>query len=296
MRFSIKSVLVVLVSIAAVIALVVFIPEGREQQDVSRVEASQDATPAGSTSVPSDGGASNPSSTSAEAAGVPAEIRDFIAAYADPTSSDAQWGKALAPSTTPALHASLVTSDRDLARDAGGEIVGAEDGRVSVGTPTSVAYVLEYEQLEDDPEQDEAPAPGGSWRVTAIDFMDPPRGTALPLGSDAVEQVRAPVQEALTAVVTQPGGQSDEDRAQLIRDTFTDPQDAAAIPRRVQDGAAVRIGNAHELVLAADGDQLVVYATVPYARDGESTPSWITVTVSLDRSDSGTWIPQDAHI
>lgn len=290
MRVSLKSILVVAATVLGILALVVFNPENRQQQEAPQPEAAAPSVTAGSPNEPA-----TEQTTSPEPEEVPAEVQAFINSYADPDASDDEWGQALAPNVTPALHASLLSSDRELARTAGHEILDVSDGRVSVGTKTDVSYTLEYAQLEDDHEHDGHEAVGHPI-VTGIDFTDAPDGAALPLGTDGVEQVRVPVQEALTAVVAQPGGQSDEDREQLIRDTFTSPEKALSLPRSVDDGAAVRIGNAHELVLAAEDDQLVAHATVPYARDGESTPTWTTVTIELTRDDSGAWTPQDAYL
>lgn len=290
MRASLRSILVVAAAVLGIIALVVFNPENRQQQETQQLKATARAETVGAHSGPATERAVSPRGME-----VPAEIQEFIDSYADPNASDEEWDQALAPNVTPALHASLLSSDRELARTAGHDILDVNDGRVSVGTKTDVSYTLQYAQLEDDPER-EGQAEVGHPIVTGIDFMDAPDDAALPLGSDGVDQVRAPAQEALTAVVAQPGGQSDEDREQLIRDTFTSPEKALSIPRSVDDGAAVRIGNAHELVLAAEGDQLVVYATVPYARDGESTPAWTTVTIELTRDATGAWTPQDAHL
>lgn len=285
MRVSLKSTLVVAAAVLSLLALVVFTPETRQQQEAPQHEH---AAPTVTERSPS---AAAPEQTaSPESAEVPAEVQEFIDSYADPDASDDEWGRSLAPNVTPALHASLLSSDRELARTAGHEILDVNDGRVSVGTKTDVSYTLQYAQLEDDH------AEAGNPIVTGIDFTDAPDGAALPLGTDGVEQVRAPVQEALTAVVAQPGGQSDQDREQLIRGTFTSPEKALSIPRSVDDGAAVRIGNAHELVLAAEDDHLVVHATVPYARDGENTPTWTTVTIELTRDATGAWSPQDAHL
>lgn len=289
MRVSLKSVLVVAAAVLGVLALVVFNPENRQQQEPPGAEVAAPTATAGSTGEPT-----TEETASQEVAEVPAEVQEFIDSYADSDASDDEWGQALAPNVTPALHASLLSSDRELARTAGHEILDVSDGRVSVGTKTDVSYTLEYAQLEDDHEHDGHEEEGHPI-VTGIDFMVAPEGAALPLGTDGAEQVRAPVQEALTAVVAQPGGQSDEDREQLIRDTFTSPEKAASLPRSVDDGSAVRIGNAHELVLAAEGERLVVHATVPYARDGESTPTWTTVTIELTRDATGAWAPQDAH-
>lgn len=290
MRVSLRSILVVAAAVLGIIALVVFSPENRQQQETQQFEATARADTVGAHSDPANERAVAPGGVE-----VPAAIQEFIDSYADPDASDEEWGQALAPNVTPALYASLLSSDRELARTAGHEILDVNDGRVSVGTKTDVSYTLQYAQLEDDHEH-EGQAEAGHPIVTGIDFMDAPDGAALPLGSDGVDQVRAPTQEALTAVVAQPGGQSDEDREQLIRDTFTSPEKALSIPRSVDDGAAVRIGNTHELVLAAEDGQLVVHATVPYARDGESTPSWITVTIELSRDATGAWTPQDAHL
>lgn len=285
MRVSLKSTLVVAAAVLSLLALVVFTPETRQQQEAPQHEH---AVPTVTEQSPS---AAAPEQTaSPESAEVPAEVQEFIDSYADPDASDDEWGRSLAPNVTPALHASLLSSDRELARTAGHEILDVNDGRVSVGTKTDVSYTLQYAQLEDDHAETGHPI------VTGIDFTDAPDGAALPLGTDGVEQVRTPVQEALTAVVAQPGGQSDQDREQLIRGTFTSPEKALSIPRSVDDGAAVRIGNAHELVLAAEDDQLVVHATVPYARDGENTPTWTTVTIELTRDATGAWSPQDAHL
>ena len=290
MRVSLKSILVIAAAVLSLLALVVFTPESRQQQEAPQHEH---AAPTVTERSPS---AAAPEKTaSPESAEVPAEVQAFIDSYADPDASDDEWGRSLAPNVTPALHASLLSSDRELARTAGHEILDVSDGRVSVGTKTDVSYTLEYAQLEDDHEHEGHEAVDHPI-VTGIDFTDAPDGAALPLGTDGVEQVRAPVQEALTAVVAQPGGQSDEDREQLIRDTFTSPEKALSLPRSVDDGAAVRIGNAHELVLAAEDDQFVVHATVPYARDGESTPTWTTVTIELTRDDTGAWTPQDARL
>lgn len=287
MRVSLKSILVVAAAVLGVLALVVFNPENRQQQATPQSGAAAPAVTDGPPLEPATEQAASP-----EAEEVPVEVQEFIDSYAEPDASDEEWGQALAPNVTPVLHASLLSSDRELARTAGHEILDISDGRVSVGTKTDVSYVLEYAQLEDGHEHEEEGHP----IVTGIDFMAVPDGAALPLGTDGVEQVRAPVQEALTAVVAQPGGQSDEDREQLIRDTFTSPEEAVSFPRSVDDGAAVRIGNPHELVLAAEDGQLVVYATVPYARDGESTPAWTTVTIELIRDGTGAWTPQDAHL
>lgn len=291
MRVSLKAILVVAAAVLGILALVVFNPENRQQQETPQPEA---AAPSVTTGSPHHEPATEQTDSPGPAE-VPAEVQAFIDSYADPDASDDEWGQSLAPNVTPALHASLLSSDRELARTAGHEILDVSDGRVSVGTKTDVSYTLEYAQLEDDHEHDEHEAVAHPI-VTGIDFTDAPDGAALPLGTDDVEQVRAPVQEALTAVVAQPGGQSDEDREKLIRDTFTSPEKALSLPRSVDDGAAVRIGNAHELVLAAEDDQLVVHATVPYARDGESTPTWTTVTIELTRDDTGAWTPQDAHL
>lgn len=290
MRVSLKAILVVAAAVLGILVLVVFNPENRQQQEAPQPEAAAPAVTAGSPHEPA-----TEQTTSPEPEEVPAEVQAFINSYADPDASDDEWGQALEPNVTPALHASLLSSDRELARTAGHEILDVSDGRVSVGTKTDVSYTLEYAQLEDDHEHEGHEAVDHPI-VLGIDFTDAPDGAALPLGTDGVEQVRAPVQEALTAVVAQPGGQSDEDREQLIRDTFTSPEKALSLPRSVDDGAAVRIGNAHELVLAAEDDQLVVYATVPYARDGETTPAWVTVTVELARDSSGAWMPQDAQL
>lgn len=287
MRVSLRSILVVAAAVLGIIALVVFNPENRQQQETQQLKATARAETVGAPSGPATEQTVSPGGME-----VPAEIQEFIDSYADPDASDEEWGQALGPNVTPALHASLLSSDRELARTAGHEILDVSDGRVSVGTKTDVSYTLEYAQLEHDDEHEAVGHP----IVTGIDFTDAPDGVALPLGTDGVEQVRAPVQEALTAVVAQPGGQSDEDREQLIRDTFTSPEKALSLPRSVDDGAAVRIGNAHELVLAAEGDQLVVHSTVPYARDGESTPTWTTVTIELTRDDTGALTPQDAHL
>jgi len=290
MRVSLKSILVVAAAVLGILALVVFSPENRQQHEAPQPEAAAPSVTAGSPNETATEQTASPGP-----AEVPEEVQEFIDSYADPDASADEWGRALAPNVTPALHASLLSSDRELARTAGHEILDVSDGRVSVGTKTDVSYTLEYAQFEDDHEHD-GHAGASHPIVTGIDFTDAPDGAALPLGTDGVEQVRTPVQEALTAAVAQPGGQSDEDREQLIRDTFTSPEKAMSLPRSVDDGAAVRIGNAHELVLAAEDDQLVVHATVPYARDGESSPEWTTVTIELTRDDSGAWTPQDAHL
>lgn len=289
MRANPRSVAVLAVAAIGVLALVLFGPGEREPQDAPQTEATVPAA-----AGPADEDAFEEPSPS-EAEGVPGEVQEFIDSYADPHASDEAWGRALAPNVTPALHASLLSSDRELAQAAGSEVLEASEGRVSVGTGGGVSYSLEYAFLEGDHEHDGA-EDSGHPIVTGIDFTAAPDGARLPLETDGAEQVRAPVQQALTAVVAQPGGQSDEDRERLIRDTFTRPENAVSMPRSVDDGSAVRIGNVHELVLAAEEDQLVAYATVPYARDGESIPTWVTVTIELTRDDAGTWSPQDAHL
>lgn len=226
---------------------------------------------------------------------VPESVRDFITAYAAVASDDAQWVESLRPLTTSALYGSLLTSDRSLALDAGEEVLEAEEGRVAVGAGGRVTYVLTYALLSAEMENDGAPQ-AERWVVTGIDFTAAPEGAALPLGSAGVEQLREPVQRALTAVVAQPGGMTDAQRQEAIRGTFSDPQDALGIPRAAGEETAIRIGNIHELVAVEEQGEFVVHATVPYAPDGEDTPEWVTVTIVLARGENGGWVPQDARL
>lgn len=224
---------------------------------------------------------------------VPAEVEDFVRTYASAGPSAEQLAE-LEAVTTPALHASMATSDRELARGAT-TILEIDETHAAIGAEDTMIYTVHFAQLDTDHEQD-GDEPARSVVVTAVDFADPPEGAFLPLGSDGTEQLREPVQEALTAVVAQPGGQSDRDREALLKEVFRDPQDALSMPRVAPAGSVVRIGNAHELVPADEDGQLVVHATVPYEAGGDESPTWVTVTVELTRDDAGGWAPQDARL
>lgn len=219
----------------------------------------------------------------ADNAATPAPVRDFIAAYA------AQDIQQLRTVTDPGLYASLTTSDLQLGTAAGTQILEVTDGSVRVGSEES-GYTLSYETFEDEE--------GGGEQaiVTAVDFLNPPAGAALPLGGDGRTQLQQPVQQALTAVIAQPGGQSDQQRTETIQATFTAPQAAPAIPRRAGEDVSIRIGNPHQLVATEENGTLAVRATVPYAPDGSPDVQWVTVTVLLARDENGAWAPKDAHL
>lgn len=269
------------VGIIAALAVVVFvIKPGQGDQD-----AAPAATSAPVTSQPT---ASTSSSTSpAPAETLPGEVKAFVDAYAASEGDDAQWLEQLRPYVTPALFVSLSTSSRDLGRGAGTQILDADDGRAAVGSSSGAAYTLAYEQVD--------AATGGQVVVTGLDFTDPPAGTALPMDTTGGEQFRGPVQDALRVTIAQPGGWSDADRELAIRQTFTAPEAALTIPRTAPEDIPIKIGNAHELTPADEGGQLIVYATVPYAVDGTTEASWVTVTVILVRAQDGSWEPGDAH-
>lgn len=288
MRFPVKAVAAVIVCGLVVLALFLVQPDEKEKVPAS----------AASPSPLSQGTSQAPEASSAPAE-APEEVLEFIAAYGSPEGSDADWSESLAPSSTPALHASIASSDRELARSAGTEVLAVDGTHVTVGTAEGHStYTLTMaprpEGHEHSAEEGHEEAEG-EWLVVAIDYLDPPQVAALPLGEGAVEDLRPTLQDALTVVVAQPGGQTLETREERIRDVFTDPVEALEIPPAGPEGQSVRIGNAHEIVLAAEDEELVAYVTVPYAPDGEDTPSWVTVTISLERTDAGDWVPTDAH-
>lgn len=285
MRISWGKTLVVVI-IAAIAVVVFVIKPGQDDQ-----AAAPAATSAPVTSSPSAAASSSTSPAPAET--LPSEVQAFVDAYASSEGDDAQWLEQLRPYVTPALFASLSSSSRDLGRGAGTQILDADDGRAAVGSSSGAAYTLAYEQLDAEEGDD---ATGGQVVVTGLDFTDPPAGTALPMDTTGGEQFRGPVQDALRATIAQPGGWTDADRELAIRQTFTAPEAALAIPRTAPEDIPIKIGNAHELTPADEGGQLVVYATVPYAVDGTSEASWITVTVILTRTAEGSWVPQDAHV
>lgn len=287
MRIRWRSVLALLAMVAAVAAFIMLKPS----EDSAPRDDAEPSAPADSPHPP----AAPQQDASDRQEDVPEDVRAFISKYGAPSLDEVEWADSLKPYTTPALWASLLTSERELARNAGTAILEAEDGRVSVGVGSEVIYVLEYTAVDGGHEHD-AEESAERWIVTAVDFMSPPAGAALPLGTDGVEQLRIPVQSALTTVIAQPGGLTDEQRQSLIEETFSHPEEALLIPRIAGEDAAIRIGNAHELVPAEEEGQLVVYATVPYAADGSSTPEWVTVTVLLGRDTDGQWVPQDARL
>ncbi|UQN31806.1 hypothetical protein [Brachybacterium kimchii] len=284
MRIPIKAVLA-LVAVIVVIAYLLLRPTHDEPAPATAPTsgaptAQEETAPAASTA------ASEPSEVE-----VPGVIRKFVKSYAERSTDQDAWGDQLSPYTTPGLYASLLSSDRDLARTAGDQILEAEDQRVSVGSGGTASYTLTYQEIEGEDEGDST-----HYVVTAIDYVDPPERAALPLGSNATEQLRPIVQDALTATIAQPGGMSDEDREGAIRDVFSDPHDALHIKRVASSKTSIRVGNAHELVAAEERGQLVVHATAPYAPDGQTAAKWVTVTVSLERDSSGQWQLKDATV
>lgn len=278
----------IVVAIIAAIAVVVFvIKPGQDDQAAAPATSTAPASSQPSAVVSS-------STSAAPAEALPSEVQAFADAYASSEGDDAQWLEQLRPYVTPALFASLSSSSRDLGRGAGTQILDADDGRVAVGSSAGASYTLAYEQVDVD--EDEDAATGGQTVVTGIDFTDPPAGTALPMDTTGGEQFRGPVQDALRVVVAQPGGWTDADREAAIRQTFTAPEAVLTIPRTAPQDIPIKIGNAHELTPANEDGQLVVYATVPYAVDGTTDASWITVTVVMARAKDGTWATLDAHL
>lgn len=286
MRISWGKTLGVIALVAVVCAFIVFKPGADKPPAPTEASATHVASLPRTTV-----GASSSSPTPDEQ--LPSGIEQFVAIYSTGDGDDVQWLEQLRPLVTPALHASLSTSSREVAQASGSQILDADEGRVSVGSASGVAYVLAYERVDG---EEGAAGEGGQVVVTGLDFTEPPPGSALPLDSSGGEQLRAPVQDALRVLIAQPGGWSDVDREQAIRQTFTEPEAALAIPRTASVDIPIKIGNAHELTPGEESGELAVYATVPYAVDGSTEPSWTTVTVLLARDQSGTWVPKDAWI
>lgn len=293
MRFSVRAVAVILMCCLAVLA--VYVTQAGEKKKTPAPAVS--SSPAASAPAGEDG--ANPDAPSSAPSGTPEEVLELVAAYGSSEGEDAAWIESLTPYVTPALLASIATSDRELARAAGTEILSAQDTHITVGTPDGNAtYVLTIaprpESHEHTEDTDHTPTEG-EWVAVGIDYVDPPAGAALPLGETAVEDLRPTLQDALTVLVAQPGGQTPAAREERIRAVFTAPEEALEITPSGPEEQSIRIGNAHEIVLAGEGQELVAYVTVPYAPDGEDTPSWVTLTVELERTDTGTWAPRDAH-
>lgn len=285
MRLTARTVIPLLVAVVLIVGYILLKPSDAERSD-SIASAPAPETHDAEPEPEEPKGTEAPGET-------PAGVGDFVQAYAA-DGPDAQWLAALEEATAPGLFASLATSDRELAEGAT-TILEADETHAVVGDGQQRVYTVHYRQLDSGHEHDGEESES-TVTVTGIDYIQPSVGAALPLGPDSMEQLREPVQTALTAVVAQPGGQSDKGRRELLREVFQDPQEAVAVPRVAPEGQVVRIGNAHELVPAAEGEALVVYATVPYQLEGEEAAEWVTVTVELARDDAGRWVPHDAHM
>lgn len=286
MRITARSIVPLLVACLLIVGYFFLKPSSDEPNNSSPSESTASSTQSGRS-------VEDPVVEPARKVDVPEEVSDFVLAYAN-DAEPAEWLASMQELVTPGLHASLAVSDRDLAQGATA-ILEADEEHAVVGIGEQRVYTVHYRQLDHGHEH-EGEEPSSKWIVTGIDYTDPPEGAALPLGVDGVEELRAPVQEALVALIAQPGGQTDEDREALLGEVFQDPQDASSVARVAPAGETVRIGNAHELVPAAEGGVLVVYATLPYQVEGEEAPVWITVTVELAHDDAGNWVPQDARL
>ena len=218
---------------------------------------------------------------------IPSEAREFLAVYGDRSLSEEAWLSALEPYTAPELLASLRGSDRDLLAAAGSTVLEANDEQIVVGKPERAGFSLRIEELETVDE-------GKIFTVRAIDWIDPPPGARLPLGSDALEQLEVPAQDAVLAVLAQPGGLSDAERMERIRKSLAAPSRAMKLPRAADPSVAVRVGAMHDLALAQEGGKVAVCAVVPYADDGRQDAQWAAVTVTFTRAKDGSWKPDDA--
>lgn len=220
-------------------------------------------------------------------------LETFAQVWADDSLSDKQWLAKLKPVTTPALYASLTTTDRSVATGTGHDVLRTTDTTGHVGHDDTEDYSVSLAQ----PVADAAGEPDTGPLVSGIRLPEDTPG-ALPLDTDARAQLTKPTLSAFTALIAQPGGLTDKQRAQRITDTFTKPAHAKKIKRKAGEEASIRIGGIHEFsVHADDQDRLTVRATVPYAPDGhaDDDTKWQTLTITMTRTDDGAWTPQDAQ-
>lgn len=219
----------------------------------------------------------------------------FLAAIASTTDPAARQ-QALAPLTAPELLASITSSDQEaLTRALDGAQPGTtKDGAIPLMRDGKQVASLATQTAPRDDEESGA-LTGDPVVITGIDLADAPKGIALPLGTDSTTEIAKVAQPAMTALIAQPGGLNDADRAQQITDAYTHPDTALTIPRVGSEEQRVITGNVQDPQLGVDEQgQLTLTAVMAWRVDGTTDTQWASHTITLERGPRGTWVPRDA--
>lgn len=290
-RVTIAAALVLLV--AGIITLAVLIT--RPSSTTSTTSAAPSHTLATTSSSDDATSSTSPPASSGPQVDPQATASAFIAAIASTTDPAARQ-QALAPLTAPELLASITSSDQEALTRA---LDGAQPGTTKDG---AIPLMRDGKQVgslatQTAPRNDEESGAltGDPVVVTGIDLTDAPKDVALPLGTDATTEIAKVAQPAMTALIAQPGGLTDADRAQQITDAFTHPDTALTIPRVGTEEQRVITGNIQDPQLGVDEQgQLTLTAVMAWRVDGTTDTQWASHTITLERGPRGTWVPRDA--
>lgn len=290
-RVTIAAALVLLV--AGIITLAVLIT--RPSSTTSTTSAAPSHTLATTSSSDDATSSTSPPASSGPQVDPQATASAFIAAIASTTDPAARQ-QALAPLTAPELLASITSSDQEaLTRALDGAQPGTtKDGAIPLMRDGKQVGSLATQTAPRDDEESGA-LTGDPVVVTGIDLTDAPKDVALPLGTDATTEIAKVAQPAMTALIAQPGGLTDADRAQQITDAFTHPDTALPIPRVGTEEQRVITGNIQDPQLGVDEQgQLTLTAVMAWRVDGTTDTQWASHTITLERGPRGTWVPRDA--
>ncbi|GAB2546297.1 hypothetical protein [Brachybacterium huguangmaarense] len=292
-RLTIGAALVLLV--AGIITLAVLVTRPSSTPSASAAPSHTLVTPSTTSSSDEATSSTSPSASSGPQVDPQATASAFIAAIASTTDPAARQ-QALAPLTAPELLASITSSDQEaLTRALDGAQPGtAKDGTIPLMRDGKQVAILATQTAPRDDEESGA-LTGDPVVVTGIDLTDAPKDVALPLGTDATTEIAKVAQPAMTALIAQPGGLTDADRAKQITDAFTHPETALTIPRVGTEEQRVITGNVQDPQLGVDEQgQLTLTAVMAWRVDGTTDTQWASHTITLERGPRGTWVPRDA--
>ncbi|ANP27960.1 hypothetical protein DHOM_04950 [Dermabacter hominis 1368] len=234
------------------------------------------------------------------------ELQAFVDAYAEPSLEQDEWLASLEQWTEPGLKATLRTSSRQIAKQSAGQISEIEfsDGWPSWAVVNSragkywIAFIVE-------PNEDDWDDPRDYFvTVKGIDYEQAPSKAKLPLGSSVrmrESQLAKQLELAYITTYAQPGGQTDEQRLELIRKTFKAPVHAQKIPRTAQPDQPMRVSPIRMSEVAYEDPgtgelvALVAFRYFPEGAAGTQQEQFMQIRVRLERQADGTWALIDAE-
>lgn len=234
------------------------------------------------------------------------ELQAFVDAYAEPSLEQDEWLASLDRWTEPGLKATLRTSSRQIAKQSAGQISEIEfsDGWPSWAVVDSragkywIAFIVE-------PNEDDWDDPRDYFvTVKGLDYGQAPSKAKLPLGSSVrmrESQLAKQLELAYITTYAQPGGQTDEQRLELIRKTFKAPVQAQKIPRTAEPDQPMRVSPIRMSEVAYEDPgtgelvALVAFRYFPEGTAGTQQEQFMQLRVRLERQADGTWKLIDAE-